>query len=275
MPTPGEVAQVAPGVRRITQDNPSVFTGAGTNTHLVGERDLFILDPGPDNDTHFDTIVAAVGSASVAAVIPSHHHGDHWPMAPRLATHFGVQTLGFGPEGDYTPDRDVADGEELVAGNLTLRAIHTPGHAPDHLCYLMASGDILFSGDHVMGWSTSVIAPPGGSLNDFMTSLHKLRGFQFARMTPAHGLPIEEPYARIDEIHAHRLARTEETLAAMASGLETIADMVARIYADVDPRLHKPAGWSLLAHLQALVEDGRAAVSGDDTDPLSARWRLA
>lgn len=274
MPTPGEVTRLAPRVRRITQDNPSMFTGAGTNTHLIGERRIFILDPGPASDQHFRRIVEAVGAATVEAVIPTHHHGDHWPLAPRLGAHFGAPTLGFAPEGDYRPERTVADGEVLDSGELRLRAVHTPGHAPDHLCYLLLDQAVLFSGDHVMGWSTSVIAPPGGNLNHFLASLAKLAALRFDVMYPAHGLPIADPYARIEELRVHRELRTRQAIEALEAGLERIPEMVARIYSDVDARLHVAAGWSLRAHLDALVEQGRVRIREASPDPLAVRYQL-
>jgi glyoxylase-like metal-dependent hydrolase (beta-lactamase superfamily II) len=274
MPVPGEIVQLAPRVRRVTQDNPSIFTGVGTNTHLVGDRRLFILDPGPSSDEHFERVVEAVGDAAVEAIIPTHHHPDHWPLAPRLAARFGAPTLGFAPQGDYRPERTVADGEVLEAGSVRLQAIHTPGHAPDHLCYLLLGEEALFSGDHVMGWSTSVIAPPGGNLNDFLASLDKLEAVRFRSMYPAHGLPIADGYARIRELRAHRQERTRQAIDALAAGLERIPEMVARIYADVDPRLHGAAGWSLLAHLEALVEQRRARIKEASRDPLSVRYEL-
>jgi len=274
MPVPGELVQLDARVRRITQDNPSMFTAVGTNTHLIGDRRVFILDPGPESEPHFERIVAAVGDATVAAVIPTHHHPDHWPLAPRLAAHFGAPTLGFGPCGDYVPQRNVADGEVLDSGEVRMRAIHTPGHAPDHLCYLLDDGTLM-SGDHVMGWSTSVIAPPGGNLNDFMTSLAKLAVLELRVMYPAHGWPIDDPRARIEELRTHREQRTRQALEALGAGLDTIPAMVERIYADVDRRLHPAAARSLLAHLDALVEQGQVRVATANEDPLAVRYRLA
>jgi glyoxylase-like metal-dependent hydrolase (beta-lactamase superfamily II) len=280
MPIPGEVVRLEPRVRRITQDNPSMFTAVGTNTHLLGDRKVFILDPGPASDVHFDRIVAAVGDAEVAAVIPTHHHLDHWPLAPRLAAHYGAPTLGFGACGDYVPMRKVKDGEVLDSGEIRMRAIHTPGHAPDHLCYLLdddgrqGGGGVLMSGDHVMGWSTSVIAPPGGNLNDFMTSLAKLQALDLRVMYPAHGWPIDDPRARLEELRAHREQRTQQALEALAAGLDTIPAMVERIYADVDRRLHPAAARSLLAHLDALVEQGRVRVKTPASDPLAVAYEL-
>ena len=274
MPVAGELVRLEPRIRRITQDNPSMFTAVGTNTHLIGERNVFILDPGPESDVHFDRIVDAIGDAKVAAVIPTHHHLDHWPLAPRLAAHFGAPTLGFSAYGDYVPMRTVADGEVLDSGEVRMRAIHTPGHAPDHLCYLLDDG-VLMSGDHVMGWSTSVIAPPGGNLNDFMTSLLKLAALELRVMYPAHGWAIAEPQARVEELRAHREQRTQQALEALAAGLETIPAMVEKIYADVDRRLHPAAARSLLAHLDALVEQGRVRVKTAGSDPIGAEYELA
>jgi glyoxylase-like metal-dependent hydrolase (beta-lactamase superfamily II) len=226
------------------------------------------------DEGHFIRIVEAVGDATVEAVIPTHHHADHWPLAPRLAAHFGAPTLGFAAWGDYHPQRRVADGEILDSGELRLQAVHTPGHAPDHLCYLLLDDETLLSGDHVMGWSTSVIAPPGGNLNDYLASLAKLAALRFRVMYPAHGLPITEPYARIAELRSHREMRTRQAIEALEAGLATVPEMVARIYADVDRRLHGAAGWSLLAHLDALVEQGRVRVEQPSADPLKVRYRL-
>jgi glyoxylase-like metal-dependent hydrolase (beta-lactamase superfamily II) len=273
MPVPGDLVRLEPRIRRLTQDNPSIFTAVGTNTHLIGERRVFILDPGPESDAHFDRIVAAVGDATVVAVIPTHHHLDHWPLAPRLAAHFGAPTLGFGACGDFVPQRTVADGEVLDSGEVRMRAIHTPGHAPDHLCYLLDDG-VLMSGDQVMGWSTSVISPPGGNLNDFMASLAKLAALDLHVMYPAHGWPIADPKARIEELRAHRELRTRQALDALAAGIGTIPAMVERMYADVDRRLHPAAARSLLAHLDALIEQGRVEVRSPSADPLSVEYEL-
>jgi glyoxylase-like metal-dependent hydrolase (beta-lactamase superfamily II) len=182
--------------------------------------------------------------------------------------------LGFGPCGDYVPQRNVADGEVLDSGEVRMRAIHTPGHAPDHLCYLLDDG-VLMSGDHVMGWSTSVISPPGGNLNEYMASLAKLATLALRVMYPAHGWPIADPEARIEELRAHREQRTRQALRALAAGLGTIPAMVERIYADVDPRLHPAAARSLLAHLDALVEQGRVRVEKPSADPMAVAYALA
>jgi glyoxylase-like metal-dependent hydrolase (beta-lactamase superfamily II) len=274
MPAVGEVEQLSPNVRRLTQNNPSVFTAVGTNTHLIGNRRLWVLDPGPENEAHFESLVAAIGDAVVLGVISSHSHRDHWPLAPRLAAHFDAPTLGMQTLGGYEPLRHIADGEILEDGGPLLEAIHTPGHAEDHLCFLFSAERALFSGDHIMGWSTSVIAPPGGHLNDYMASLAKLESYAFDRMYPAHGLPIEDPRQRIDELTRHRQARTAQALEALQSGLTDIPSMVDRIYEGLDPRLHTPAQWSLLAHLLALIEDDRVEIIEENEDPLKARYSV-
>lgn len=274
MPLPGETARLSPLIRRITQSNPSVFTGVGTNTYLIGDERLFILDPGPLNDQHFGNLVAAVGDSEVLGIVPTHHHPDHWPLAPRLASHFGCTTMGHREVGEWQPQTTIADGDILDPDGLRLEAILTPGHAPDHLCFFFHPEKVLFSGDHVMGWSTSVIAPPGGNLNAYLESLDRLLERPGLRMLPAHGLPIDDPAARIRHLSSHRRSRTRQALATLADGPLNVAEMVQRIYADVDPKLHTAAAWSLLAHLVALEEEGRLRRQRIEEDPIKDTWEL-
>ena len=267
-----EWVELAPGIRRVTQRNPGPFTGAGTNTHLVGRRRILILDPGVEDDTHYEAVVAAVAEAEVIGVYSSHSHPDHWPLAPRLAARFGSPTLGFASQGGYEPTRLVADREVLATDDRELRAVHTPGHASDHLCLLDAERRELFSGDHVMGWSTTIISPPDGNLNDYMRSLELLLDLEFSRAFPAHGAPIEDGPARVRELHAHRLERTEQALEALRAGIGSVPEMVERIYADTPRHLHPAATRSLWAHLDALVESGQ--VERTPGEPLEATYRL-
>lgn len=269
----GVWARLSPALRRLTQDNPGPFTGTGTNTFLIGVDPLWILDPGPDHDDHFAQIVDEVAAARVLGILCSHSHPDHWPMVPRLAGHFSAPALGFASLGGYEPDELIQDGAVLDRGGPVLQAIHTPGHARDHLCFLWTAEGVLFSADHVMGWSTSVIAPPGGNLNAYMSSLDKLQELSFATMHPAHGPPIEDPLARIIELREHRLMRTREALAALEAGLRRIPEMVERIYVGLDERLVMPASWSLLAHLEALVEEGKVSRTAAG-EPLKAEYEL-
>jgi len=261
---PGEVVSCSPRIRRLTQDNPGPFTGPGTNTHLVGNAEgLFVIDPGQADDAHFSKLVEAVGKAKVLAILPTHAHLDHWPLAPRLAGHFAAPVLAFAETAGLVPDRLLEDGEVLIGPDVTLEALHTPGHASDHLCFRLVEERALFSGDLVMGWSTTIISPPDGNLNDYMASLERLSHLEMERMYPAHGAAITEPYTRIDELARHRRERTEQILRALDGGPAVLQKLVEQVYTDVDPRMHAAAARSLTAHLEALVEEGRVVVERD------------
>jgi glyoxylase-like metal-dependent hydrolase (beta-lactamase superfamily II) len=264
-----EVVRLSPLVRRVTESNPGRFTGPGTNTHLVGRSALFILDPGEDRDDgHFDHLVAAVGDAAVTAIIPSHGHPDHWPLAPKLAQRFGAPIWFFGSHPGFRPDRSLGDGETITAGDATLDVWHTPGHAADHLAFRLVEEGALFPGDLVMGWSTSIIAPPDGDLRQYLSSLERLSAVPGLEVAyPAHGPAVTAPYDRIRELYAHRQERTRQALQALADGPSRIGPLVERIYQDTDPALHPAAARSLLAHLQALEAEGRVErepAAGDD-----------
>ena len=259
----GTPVRLSDRVLRVTQDNPGMFTGPGTNTWVIGSDDgpAFVLDPGEEDGAHFEAVLAAVGDRELAAVLISHTHRDHWPLAPRLAEHAGCQILAFSEQPPFTAGRRLEDNERLSAADATLVALHTPGHASDHLCFLLEEERAVFTADLVMGWSTSIIAPPDGNLNQYMASLERLLqlgqdgGIEI--LHPGHGESIEHPLDRIREIHSHRQQRTDQALEAIASGVATIPLMVERIYADIDPKLHGPAAFSLRAHLDALVEEGK------------------
>lgn len=265
---------LSPLVRRITQPNPGLFTGPGTNTHLVGDSALFILDPGEDlEDGHLERIVAAVGKAPVQAIIPSHGHPDHWPLAPKLADAVGAPIWFFGTHPGFRPDRALADGEVIEAAGVRLEALHTPGHCPDHLSFVLAAERAAFPGDVVMGWSTSVIAPPEGNLPEYLRSLERLLAVpDLAVLYPAHGEAIEAPYDRIKALYAHREERTRQALEALGAGPSRIGPLVERIYAGVDPSLHPAAAQSLLAHLLALEAEGAITRSAGALD--QAVWSL-
>lgn len=274
----GRAVRLSPLVRRITQNNPGPFTGPGTNTHLVGTSSLFILDPGEARDDgHFEQVVAAAGAASVAGVIPSHGHPDHWPLAPRLAAHFKAPVMFGGTHPGFKTDRTIADGEILTADDVRLAVLHTPGHTPDHVCLLLAAERALFPGDHVMGWATSVIAPPDGDLTRYLRSLERLIALpDIDVLYPAHGPAVTAPAVRMRELHAHREMRTRQAIEALGHGESRIMPLVARIYADVDPTLHAAAALSLLAHLLALESAGTIErVEAPAAMPLDQTiWRL-
>lgn len=278
-PRYAEVELLSPRVRRVVQRNPGLFTGPGTNTYLIAPEDgtgVIVLDPGQESEEHLTALLGAVGGTPVRAVVVSHAHPDHWPLAPPLAQRVGAPLLAFFASEGMRPDRTVADGDVLELDDASLRAVHTPGHAPDHLCFLLERERALFSGDHVMGWSTSVIAPPHGDLRQFLGALDRLLelddAVDLAVLYPGHGPPVARPRARILELREHRLRRTEQALQALRASPGTPAELVARIYTDVDPKLHGAARSSLLAHLLALVAEG--TVTRGEGDAELATYRL-
>lgn len=262
----GTPVRLSERVLRVTQDNPGMFTGSGTNTWVIGSGSgpVFVLDPGEEDGRHFEAVVAAVGERQVEAVLISHLHRDHWPLAPRVAAHCGAPILAFSERPPFTAER-LVDGDRMSAGNTTIAALHTPGHASDHLCFLLEEERAAFTADLVMGWSTSIIAPPDGNLNQYMASLERLLelggddGIEV--LHPGHGESIRPPLDRIEEIRRHRQQRTDQALEAVAAGVATIPDMVERIYVNVDRKLHGAAAFSLRAHLDALVEQGAVVES--------------
>lgn len=270
----GTVIRLSPLVRRITQNNPGLYPGPGTNTHLIGTDDLVILDPGEDRDDgHLDRIVAAVGAARVGAVIPSHGHPDHWPLATKLAARVEAPIGFFGSHPGFRTDWSLGDGDRVTAGRLTLAAVHTPGHLGDHLSFLLEDEGALFPGDVVMGWSSSIIAPPEGDLGDYLRSLDRLEAIPNLTVGyPAHGPAVTQPYHRIRELRAHRAMRTRQVLEALDAGPSTIAAMVATIYRDIDPGLHPGAALSVRAHLLHLERDRVVRHSGGGPGWESAVW---
>jgi glyoxylase-like metal-dependent hydrolase (beta-lactamase superfamily II) len=261
-------------VRRITQNNPGLMTGPGTNTYLIGLHSLFILDPGENTDEHFEAIMRLVGSTPVRGIAPSHAHPDHWPMAPRLARALGAPTFGYKSHNGYEPAHRVSEGDVIDDGDWSLEVLYTPGHISDHVSYFLRQERSLFTGDHVMGWSTSVIARPDGDLNSYLASLERLRSVDVDVMYPAHGAPIYDANHRIEELIAHRKMRTEQVVEALRAGIETVPAIVRNIYSEVDPGLYPAAQQSVLAHLDALAQSGRVQVEDLSTKPLQSRYRL-
>lgn len=263
---------VPPVVRIIRAPNPSPLTGSGTNTYILGQGDVAIIDPGPDLDAHLSAILAALGPAErVSHILVTHPHLDHSALAPRLShatdapvAAYGAATAGRSPrmaalalaglpdagEGldrGFRPDMLLADGESISADTWALTALHTPGHLGAHLAF--AAGDVLFSGDHVMGWSTSIIAPPDGDMTDYMASLARLQAQTWSRILPGHGDPIDAPAARLAELVAHRMEREAQILAALATAPATAATLASLIYTGLSERLLKAASANVLAHL--------------------------
>jgi len=276
-PVPGVAVEVLPGVRRLTAANPSLMTGPGTNTYLVGEEDLVVVDPGPDDEGHVLAILVAASEAGgqVRAVVVTHTHEDHSPGARLLGELAAVPVLGFGPRDGFEPSAELRDGDTVTEGDLELVAVHTPGHASNHLCFLVSAGPerALFSGDHIMGGSTVVIAPPDGDMEAYLASLRRLLALEppVTVIAPGHGPLLPDPAAVVEGYLAHRLAREAAVLTALERrGTARIDELVADVYTDVSSDLHPIARYSVWAHLLKLAAEGRA--SADEPAEIGATW---
>ena len=270
----GRVVEAGPGVRRVLARNPSPFTFTGTQTHLVGTGEVAIIDPGPDLPEHVAAVLDAVGGGRVSAILVTHTHRDHSPAARALKAATGAPVVGCAPiapvAGDWgesvdalhAPDRVLGDGEAVSGEGWTLRTVATPGHMSNHLCFAWEEARALFSGDHVMGWSTSVILPPDGHMGDYMASLLKLAARDDRVYYPAHGPPVEAPAKLLRGTIAHRRAREAQILKALGAEAMGVEALVARNYPGLDPALVAGAGASVLAHLIHLEEQGRVRRSG-------------
>jgi glyoxylase-like metal-dependent hydrolase (beta-lactamase superfamily II) len=270
-PPPRELTQLSPLVRRVIAPNASPFTFNGTCSYIVGQGAVAIIDPGPDNESHHRALLAAVEGERVETIVVTHTHRDHSVGAKRLRQATGARLVGcapFAPHGDgtegfdsshdrdYAPDAVLVDGERLQGRGFTLAAIATPGHCANHLCFALDEENALFSGDHVMAWSTSVVAPPDGSMSAYMASLDKLREREEEIYWPGHGGPVHEPQRYVRALYHHRRQREAAILTALKRGDETIPELVATIYAGISQSLVRAAGLSTLAHLEDLRERG-------------------
>ena len=282
----GVLTRVAPRLRRLIAPNPSAFTFTGTCGYIVGEGDVAIVDPGPDNDSHLAAWVDAVAGERLAYIVVTHTHRDHSALAGRLREATGAPIVGARPHVPrpgspvgldsshdlaYAPDAVMAEGDRIDFGGAALTAIATPGHAANHLAFVLEGENALFSGDHVMAWSTSVVAPPDGSMSDYMASLEKLRARDEEIYWPGHGGPVRDPRRYVRGLIGHRRQREASILTRLEAGPTTIPEIVARVYSGVDPRLHGAAGLSTLAHLDDLVT--RGLVTRDDGPPLVVAYR--
>lgn len=289
----GESAPLSARVRRVIANNPGPFTYTGSGTYLVGREgtaDLAVIDPGPDDPAHVEALVAAIGKGRVSHILVTHTHRDHCGAAMRLAERVGAPILAAGAhpvrdpakdapaldEGaDYAfkPDRLLADGEMVEGDGWTIEAVATPGHLSNHLCFALREEGTLFTGDHVMGWATTVIAPPDGHMGDYLKSLEKLLAREERLYLPTHGAPIEKPHAFLRAIRAHRRIRDGQILGQLREGRTRIKEIVPALYADVDKRLHGAAALNVLAHLIRLVETGAVETEGAPT--MTSVYRLA
>ncbi len=289
----GIAATVSPLIRRVVARNAGPFTFKGTGTYLVGHGQVAVIDPGPDLAEHVAALLSALRDETVSHIVVTHTHIDHSPAAAALQRATGAQTYGYGPHGSgraedrtgvggvteeggdhaFAPDIALREGDALTGPGWTLSAVHTPGHTSNHLCFALAEEKALFSGDHVMGWSTSVIAPPDGDMRAYMRSLNKLLARDDIVYWPTHGPEIRDPQTFVQAFIAHRQERSDAILARLAAGDRTIEAIVAQVYLGLDPRLRAAAARSVLAHLVELVEDGR--VHTDGAPSLRAEYRLA
>lgn len=262
---------VSPYIRRVVADNPGAMTGPGTNTYLAGVDEIAVIDPGPDTDAHLDA-VAGCGGDRIRWILLTHTHPDHAPGTARLKARTGAEVCAFDDRDDVPVDRFLADDDTIVTTEFRIRAVHTPGHASNHLCYLLEEERTLFSGDHIMDGSTVVIAPPDGDMAAYLDSLAKVRAIKRLRaIAPGHGHLIADPIERIDAYVAHRLEREAQVLdAVLAAGTTTIPDIVAGLYVDLVDELVPRAEQSVHAHLQKLAAEGR--VHGGD---IAGEWSAA
>lgn len=285
----GAVVQVSPLVRRVIARNPGPFTYTGTGVYIIGHGEVAVIDPGPDLDEHFEALKAALAEERVTHVFVTHSHLDHSPLAHPLARWAGCEVHGSagiametpsdvrmeaGDDLRFRPDAPISDGARYQGPGWTIEAIETPGHTSNHVCYALLEENALFSGDHVMGWSTTVISPPDGDMDDYLASLEKVRARGFATLWPTHGPPVTEPGPFLDAYIAHRLDREAQILAQLDAGQAKIREMVPIMYAAVDSRLHPAACHSVLAHMARLVK--RGVVTSDIGEAsLEAAYRRA
>ncbi len=286
----GVVDRVSPLIRRVVANNPGPFTLHGTGTYIVGNGKVAVIDPGPLDDDHVAALMKAIEGEEVSHIVVTHTHRDHSPAAAPLKAATAAPTYAYGPHGsgrpeyagesveegadkEFAPDHEVRDGDAIEGDGWTLRAIYTPGHTSNHTCFTLEEENILFSGDHIMGWSTTIVSPPDGDMGRYMASLDKLIEMDHVRYWPTHGPAIEDPQNYVRAYKAHRQDRDRQILERLAEGPQLIPDMVKIMYAEVPEFLHGAAARSVLSHLIQMVEAG--TVSHDGELGPSARYRLS
>ena len=275
----GVMVDVSPTIRRIVAQNPGPFTFKGTATYVVGHGKVAVIDPGPDLPAHVDALLEALDGEEITHQLITHTHKDHSPAAQRLQQRTGASTYGFGPHGagkyekgveveeggdlDFTPDHALIHGDRVVGNGWSLDCVHTPGHTSNHLCYAYREENALFTGDHVMGWSTTVVSPPDGDMREYLDSLRHLSERNDQIYYPTHGAPIENPGPFLRGLIAHRKMRERQIISVLEAGENTIRDMVPGMYKGLDPILIPAAQRSVFAHVIDLVEQGKVVSEGD------------
>ncbi len=289
---PDQVKNVAPGVRAIVADNPGPFTFKGTVTYIVGRDQVGIIDPGPDDPAHIAALLDAVRGETVTHIFVTHTHRDHSPAAAEIKAATGAPVLAQGPHRqarplhfgeirrldasadlDFQPDIVLADGEVVIGRGWTLQAIATPGHTANHMAFAFKEANLLFAGDHVMAWSTTIVAPPDGAMTDYMASLHKLAQRNEPLYLPGHGAPVQDAPRYVQYLIRHRQARETSILHRLGKGAADIPTIVRAVYIGLDPRLAGAAALSVLAHLEDLV--ARGAVTTEGPPSIAGTYRLA
>ena len=275
----------SPLITRVTADNPGPYTYTGTGVYIIGTQDVAIIDPGPITPAHAKALDEALVGKNLTHIFLTHHHADHSPMATPLAAKHGCKIYGRPPQkntvdgkGDgtgiqmdagedpgFAPDIAIKDGDEFTGTDWSLKAVHTPGHTSNHMCFTLPEENTLFSGDHIMGWATSVVIPPGGHMGNYLSSLHKIKDQNYDIIRPTHGPAITDVAPFVQAYIDHRLEREEHVFVALQSGRENVMDMVTHIYTDIDKRLYPAAAMSVLSHLIHLCETGRAKCAGPMT----------
>jgi glyoxylase-like metal-dependent hydrolase (beta-lactamase superfamily II) len=280
-PARGRAVEAAPGILRVTANNPGPFTFHGTNSYIAGKRSVVVIDPGPEDEAHLQTLLEAIGGRDVSHILVTHTHVDHSPLAARLRQITGAPVLAEGPhrparplnigeinpldasaDRDFAPDIALAHGDLIEAEDFTFEAVHTPGHTANHMAFALSGQNLLFSGDHVMAWATSIVAPPDGAMSDYMASLDTLLARPETLYLPGHGGPVTKAHEFVRALRAHRKMRESAILGRVRTGERTIPKIVAAIYKDTDPRLHGAAALSVLAHMEDLLASGRIRSSG-------------
>ncbi len=280
--THGTADQVSPLIRRIVCNNPGPFTFTGTGTYVVGTQNVAVIDPGPMDEAHYQALLDELDGKTVSHIIITHTHMDHSPLAARLKQATGARTYAYGPHGsgrarqvesgdvrldasgdtDFDPDTTVSHGDVIEGRGWTLEAVFTPGHTSNHMAFALKEENALFSGDHVMAWSTSVIAPPDGNMSDYFASLGTVLERDEEIYWPTHGPPKKNPRDFVRGFLTHRRMREEAILRRIKKGDRTIQKIVSSVYADVDPRLHPAAAMSTFAHIEHLLEQEKIVAEG-------------
>lgn len=284
----GVCTQVSPLVQRVIADNPGPFTYTGTGVYIIGDQNVCVIDPGPTSPNHVEALDRALEGRTVTHVLVTHHHADHSPLARPLAAKHGCEVYGFsvqpaeqaesdvtleaGHDLNFKPDIEIRDGHIIQGEGWTIDTLHTPGHTSNHLCFGLREENTLFSGDHIMGWSTSVVVSPDGHMGDYLRSLNRVLERNFDIIRPTHGPEIRDANGFVQAYIDHRLAREAQVLDAIRAGHSQIMDIVTTLYQHVDKRLHPAAAHSVLSHIIYLRETGR--VSADGPDGLSQSYRV-